>query len=269
MRNFTEFRNVVMKARDLVDNVYDIYLDKYRTLGVDNEDEDTSDIYNLLYSIKSNLEYICMDINYDIKSVTDTVIRMSEHVYNISSYVNDGIGGQELKEAIDAVDKIADSRFFYVDESVYCSMIIDERSRPEKEGNEIIIDNIWMDDTTKEAMDEIFYPLYEIGYLSRLHRVPEEYDDGVILDIAVYIDKVDDLIDFLNTFTRYAYTNCEDTHDNGWDFRNIIRTLSEKAEENKNSRKYRNFELVKYLYNDVMYGTPNPFRALENTDDEE
>ena len=84
----------------------------------------------------------------------------------------------------------------------------------------------------------------------------------------MYVDKVDDLIDFLSTFTRYAYTNCEDTHDNGWDFRNIIHTLSEKAEEIKSSRKYKNFELVKYLYNDAMYGTPNPFRVLEKGEEE-
>lgn len=269
MRNFNMFREVVMNAKDMIDNVYSIYLDKYRVLGIDNEDADISDIYNLLYDIHWKLETIISNLCYDIKTVTDTVISLAEPMYNISSYVNDGIGGEELKDAIDAVDKIADRKFFYVDESVYDSMVIDERDRPEKDGNEIIIEGIWMSDAFKEDLDNVFYPLYKIGYLSRLHRATDEEDgSGAVLDLAVYKDKADDLIEFLNTFTRYSYTNDTDEHDNGWDFRNVIRTLSEKMEEFQDSRKYKNFELTKYIYNSAMYGNSNPFRVLRGEEEE-
>lgn len=268
MRNFNMFREVVMNAKDMIDNVYSIYLDKYRVLGVDNEDVDVSDIYNLLYDIRWKLGIIVSNLCYDIKTVTDMVISLAEPMYSISSYINDGIGGEELKDAIDAVDKIADCKFFSVDESVYKSMVIDERERPEKDGNEIIIEDIWMDRCSKEDLDKVFYPLYEIGYLSRLHRTTEEEDgSGTVLDLAVYKDKADDLIEFLNTFTRYSYTNDTGEHDRGWDFRNVIRILSEKIEEFQDSRKYRNFELVKYLYNNAVYGTPNPFRVLEKEEE--
>lgn len=267
MRNFNMFREVVMNAKDMIDDVYSIYLDKYRTLGVDNEDADISDIYNLLYDIRWKLETIISNLCYDIKTVTDTVISLAEPMYNISSYVNDGIGGEELKDAIDAVDKIADRKFFYVDESVYDSMVIDERDRPEKNGNEIIIENIWVPDATKEDLDKVFYPLYKIGYLSRLHAAEEESGSGTVLNLAVYKDKADDLIDFLNTFTRYSYTNDTDEHDNGWDFRNVIHILSEKIEEFQNSRKYINFELTKYIYNSAVYGNSNPFRVLRGEEE--
>lgn len=268
MRNFNMFKEVVENAKDMIDNVYSIYLDKYRMVEVDNEDEDTSDIYNLLYDIRWKLEVIISNLCYDIKTVTDTVISLAEPMYNISSYVNDGIGGEELKDAIDAVDKIADRKFFYVDESVYNSMIIDERDRPEKDGNEIVIEDIWMDNVLKEDLDNIFYSLYKIGYLSRLHRATEEEDgSGVILDLAVYKDKADDLVEFLNVFTRYSYTNNIGEHDRGWDFRNVIRILSERMEEFKDSRKYKNFELTKFIYNSTMYRNSNPFRVLRGEEE--
>lgn len=261
MRNFTEFKEVVENAKDMVDVVYDIYRVK------DLEDDEIYRIYNLIYDIRWKLETIISNLCYDIKTVTDTVISLAKPMYYISEYVNDGIGGEELRAAVDATDKIADSKFFSVDESVYDSMVIDERDRPEKDGNEIIIEDIWMDEAHKEDLDKVFYPLYKIGYLSRLHRATDE-DDGTVLDLAIYKDKADDLLDFLNTFTRYSYTNDTGEHDRGWDFRNVIRILSERMEEFKDSRKYKNFELTKFIYNSAMYGNSNPFRVLRGEDEE-
>lgn len=262
MRNFNMFREVVENAKDTIDTVYDIYRVK------DLEDDEIYRIYNLIYDIRWKLETIISNLCYDIKTVTDTVISLAKPMYYISEYVNDNIGGPELKDAVDAVDKIADRRFFSVDESIYDSMVIDERDRPEKDGNEIIIEDIWMDGAHKEDLDKVFYPLYKIGYLSRLHRTTEEEDgSGTILDLAIYKNKADDLLEFLNTFTRYSYTNDTGEHDRGWDFRNVIRLLSERMEEFKDSRKYKNFELTKYIYNSTVYGNSNPFRVLRGEEE--
>lgn len=64
---------------------------------------------------------------------------------------------------------------------------------------------------------------------------------------------------------EYVYISITDEYKYGWDFRDIIYTLSSYSiEECQDSKKYKNFKLVQYIHNDILYGEPNPFSIIKD-----
>ena len=262
--NFDKIKATVENVHSKIDEFCHVYFDlRYSENGT----EDDADMFFLLTEIRGCLASIMEHSEYpclDIKTVFHEFIKLDEFVYNISSFINDGIGGEELASTINEVSSLIDPQMLSVDTSVYKANMISEIDRPEKDENEIILENVWMENTTFDAMNGVFNHLWRLGYLSRPHRLIEESDEygeveGVTLDFALYKDRADDLIELLRVFTRYAYTNYEYEHDNGWDFRNIINMITDRLDNIPESRKYKNFQLVQYIYNDIMYKSPNPF----------
>lgn len=174
--------------------------------------------------------------------------------------MSDGIGGEELGNVIKEVSSLIDPQILSVDVSVYESNVVSETNRPEKDGNEIILENIWMENTPADMLDGVFNHLWRLGYLSRQHQIVERLNgdgefEGVVLNFALYENKANDLVDFLKIFSKYAYSGKDNKYDFGWDFNHIANILSNMSE----SKRYKNLQLTQYIYNSVVYGNPNPF----------
>ena len=142
--NFNEIKTAVENAHSKIDKFCHIYFDlRYSENGT----EDDADMFFLLTEIRGCLASIMEHSEYpclDMKTVFNEFIRLDEFVYNISSFINDGIGGEELASAINEVSLLIDPQILSVDTSIYKANIISEIDRPEKDGNEIILENVWM-----------------------------------------------------------------------------------------------------------------------------
>lgn len=269
MRNFSKTFGTNMEAAyDKIDGFCHIYFNRmYSETGTKND----ADMFFLLAHIRRCLVSImehseCPDMN--IKTVFHEFIRLSQFIHQIQSFMSDGIGGEELGNVIKEVSSLIDPQMLSVDVSVYESNIVSETNRPEKDGNEIVLEKICMEDTTFSITNGVFNHLYRLGYLSRPHKLVEEFDEdgefkGVVLNIALYENKADDLADFLKIFSKYAYNNKDNEYDFGWNFNHIANVILDNITE---SRKCKNFQLTQYIYNAVVYGNPNPFGGESKTD---
>ena len=269
MRNFSKTFGANMEAAyDKIDGFCHIYFNQMHSeTGTKND----ADMFFLLAHVRRCLASImehseCPDMN--IKTVFHEFIRLSQFIHQIQSFMSDGIGGEELGNVIKEVSSLIDPQILSVDVSIYESNIVSETNRPEKDGNEIILEKIWMEDTTFSITNGVFNHLYRLGYLSRPHRLVEEFDEdgklkGVVLNLALYENKADDLADFLKIFSKYAYNNKDNEYDFGWNFNHIANVILDNITE---SRKYKNSQLTQYIYNAVVYGNPNPFGGESKTD---
>lgn len=113
-------------------------------------------------------------------------------------------------------------------------------------------------------MENLFNHIWKLGYLSEQCEIIPD-DDGYMLNFTVYKNKIEDLMDLLITFMEYVYISITDEYKYGWDFRDIIHTLSlYTIEECRDSKKYKNFKLIQYIHNDIIYGEPNPFSIIKD-----
>ena len=256
MRNFNKtFRANVEAVYNKINSLCNIYYDRRHS---EAGTEDDANIFFYLTAIRRHLLSIMEHNGYpNIKTVFHEFVCLSESIHQIQSFINDDTNGEELGNAIKEVSSLIDPQMLSVDVSVYESNIVSDY--PE-DGDEIVLDDIWMNNTPADMLDGVFNHLRRLGYLSRRHQIIEEFDEdgefeGVILNFGVYKNKAEDLADFLKVFSRYAY-NTINEYDFGWEFGHIANMILHSMSE---SRKYKNTQLTQYIYNSVVYGNPNPF----------
>lgn len=261
MRNFNEtFRTNVEAAYNKINGFCNVYYDRMHKPGSTDDD---MNMFSFLTQIRrclvSIMEYSeCPDMN--TKMIFHEFVCLSEFIHQIQLFMDDGINEEELDNVIKEVSSLIDPQMLSVDVSVYESNIVSETNRPEKDGNEIVLENVWMENTPANTLDGVFNHLWKLGYLSRQHQIIKKFDEdgefeGVVLNFALYENKANDLVDFLKIFSKYAYSGKDNKYDFGWDFNHIANILSNMSE----SKRYKNLQLTQYIYNSVVYGNPNPF----------
>lgn len=255
--NKEKFKEAILCARDILQDLYGMMY-----MRMDNK-KDKEVVYDSIYKMSNHIDIISFnEFDYDTKSVISTTIDLLGTIYALPHYTGSDDFGCKVLELIEIADMISNFDFLEVDTSIYKSMADNKNTSSNNET--VSFTNVWTCSAT--GLENLFDHIWKLGYLSeQCEIIPEEYEEGYMLNFTVYKNKIEDLADLLITFMEYVYISVTGEYKYGWDFRNIIYTLSSYSiEECQDSRKYKNFKLMQYIHNDIVYGEPNPFSLIKD-----
>ena len=257
MRNKEIFKDAILSASSVLRDLYGMM-----HIWVIKKDKEA--IYDLVYKISGYIDTISFnEFDYNSRFTIDATIDLLAVIYiSLSDYRGSDDFGCKVLELIEIANKISNFSFLEADTSIYKS-IVDNKNA--SHNNETVnFTDVWTCSAT--GLEDIFNHILELGYISeRCEITPDSNEEGYVLNFSVYKNKIEDLADLLYTFMEYAYISVTDEYKYGWDFRNIIHTLSlYNIEECEDSRKYKNFKIMQYIHNDIVYGEPNPFSLIKD-----
>lgn len=253
------------KFREAILCTHDILQDLYRMYMCTNDKKDNDVIYDLMYKMSGYIDIISLnEFDYNSKFTMDATIDLLSTIYDLLvEYTSSSNNfGYKILDLIEIANKISNFSFLETDTFIYESMVNNKNTSCDDEI--VSFTDVWTCSAT--GLENLFNHIWELGYLSeQCEIIPDKYEEGYILNFSVYKSKIEDLADLLNTFMEYTYISVTDEYKYGWDFRNIIHTLSlYNIEECEDSRKHKNFKLMQYIHNDIVYGEPNPFSIIKD-----
>lgn len=257
MRNKEKFKDAILSVSRVLQDLYGMMY-----MRMDNR-KDKEAIYDLIYKMSGYVDIISFNkFDYNTRSVIRTIIDLLAAIYIFPGYTGSDDFGCKVSELIEIANIISNFDFLETDTSIYKSMVDNKNTSCNSET--VTFTNVWMCSAT--GLENLFNHIWELGYLSeQCEIISTEYEDGYILNFTVYKNKIEDLADLLITFMEYVYISVTDEYKYGWDFRDIIYTLSSYSiEECQDSKKYKNFKLMQYIHNDIVYGEPNPFSIIKD-----
>ena len=257
MRNKEKFKDAILSVSRVLQDLYGMM---YTCI---NNKEDSEAIYDSIYRMSGYIDIISLgEFNYNSKFTIGATIDLLAEIYTFPEYPGSDDFGCKVSELIEIANIISNFDFLETDTSIYKSMVDNKNTSCNSET--VTFTNVWTCSAT--GLENLFDHIWKLGYLSgQCEIIPEEYEDGYMLNFTMYKNKIEDLADLLTTFMEYVYISVTDEYKYGWDFRNIIYTLSSYSiEECQDGRKYKNFKLMQYIHNDIVYGEPNPFNLIKD-----
>lgn len=257
MRNKEKFKDAILSVSRVLQYLYGMI---YTCI---NNKEDKEAIYDSIYRMSGYIDIISLgEFNYNSKFTISATIDLLAEIYTFPEYPGSDDFGCKVLELIQTADKISNFDFLETDTSIYKSMVNNKNTSCNSET--VTFTNVWTYSAT--GLENLFNHIWKLGYLSeQCEIISDEDEEGHLLNFSVYKNKIEDLADLLYVFMEYTYISVTGEYDYGWDFRNIIHTLSlYNIEECEDSRKHKKFKLMQYIHNDMVYGVPNPFSLIKD-----
>ena len=273
-----------MKLMEDVIRLYNKVEDLYTNIS--NKLKDTHD-FDGVYGIDG---LYCKDmyvkfLRYHVGSAFDCIIdnnttdiqSVKHHLYKAVRKTNDMY--RVYKESDLDSDKTTDPLYLYnILKDIRNDLLCMDELRVDKSipsinisNQECIKINMSLKDINYKSTKVLFEYIQKIGLIKDFNiRVFYIYDsyysdrDDIAISISVYEEYAGDLVRILNTFTRYSYINSYNTYMCGWDFEKLGKRIRNKMNISRIRESNINiFHTVEWLFNSVVYGTPDPMEILE------
>ena len=272
-----------MKLVEDVTKLYNKVEDLYTNIR--NKIKDTHD-FNSVYGIDGlySKDIYVKFLRFHIGSAFDCIIgnnitdiqSVKHHLYKVVMKTNDMY--RIYKESDLASDKTTDPLYLYnILKDIRNDLLCMDELRVSKSIPSINVSNqecIWIDMSLEyinyKSTKVLFEYIQKIGLIKdldiRVLYMDDSYNDrdNITISMNVYKEFAGDLVRILNTLTRYSYINSYNTYRCGWEFEKLSKRIRNKMNISRMPESNINiFHIVEWLFNSVVYRTPDPVEILE------